>query len=128
MVCKKCKFDDGGAKIHPCRLNKDEKKEGLKLISLKNGWLKYKNFGKFFEYRGIWVIERDRRKGIGSKLIIRLKKIAARKPIYAFVNTNADDWLGKFLLSVGFKFIPKEPETELLGALAKDYQNVARYG
>lgn len=123
MTCKKCGFDSMGAKVHPCKLNKEEKKDGLKMIELKNGWLKYKNWKDFYEYRSIFVKEQDRFGGIGSKLLTALKKLA-KKPIYTFVNTNKEDWLGKFLLANKFKFIEKEPETELLGQLAKCYTAV----
>lgn len=120
MTCENCGWEDQGQKVHPCRFNEKELEEGLKMIEIKHGWLKWKDWGDHAEYRSIFVREDQRRKGIGSKLLDKLKKI--KNPIITFVNTDKDDWLGKFLLSCGFEFIEAAPEK--FASITKDYKTI----
>ena len=79
-------------------------------IEIPEGKLQYAEwqdkYGKFLEYRTIWVNEDKRRKGFGTKLMKELFKIAKKQGVEVYVraSTNGkDDPLGKFITSLGYK-------------------------
>jgi len=81
---------------------------GLKEIKIIDvGYLRYKDWGDYYEYREVWVEPKYRKKGWGSKLMDRLAEIAKEKgikEIYVRANTDGkSDTLGKFITKNGFE-------------------------
>jgi hypothetical protein len=80
-------------------------------IEIPEGLLQYKEwedkYGKFLEYRKIWVNEDKRRQGFGTKLEKKLFKIGKelKQDVYVRALTNGSDNFGKFVISLKYKKI-----------------------
>jgi len=74
---------------------------------LDKGYLRYKDWGKYLEYREIWVNPKERQKKWGTKLMKQLVNITKSRgydTIYTIVHTDGkSDILGKFITKNGFK-------------------------
>lgn len=88
-------------------MNRNKCPKGLKEIKIAGkGYIRYKDWGDFWEYREIWIEPKEREKGWGTILMNELCDLALRhgiSEIRTIVHTDGkSDILGKFISSNGF--------------------------